>query len=290
MRVAIHGRKFNETALPYVSQVFEELNKKHIDWQISESFCKIVKESGLAIDCNHVFKAKDQIFDADLVLSLGGDGTFLETLSYVGSRELPIMGINFGRLGFLATTNPADVQSSLNEVLDGEFVVDQRTLLSTDIKGFKGANFALNEIAITKTDTSSMIVIHAYVDGQFLNSYWADGLMVSTPTGSTGYSLSCGGPVVLPHSANFIITPICPHNLFVRPMIISDAATVELQVESRSKNYLVALDARARVENESETKISIKKEAFNAHLVQVKNDNFLNTLRTKLNWGIDARN
>ncbi len=155
----------------------------------------------------------------------------------------------------------------------------------------EGTNFALNEIAISKTDTSSMIVIHAYINGEFLNTYWADGLMVATATGSTGYSLSCGGPLVMPHSANFIITPICPHNLFVRPMIVSDDSVISFKVESRSNNFLVSMDSRAKIiGSEEEATITVKKEGFKAKMVKMEGDDFLNTLRGKLKWGIDARN
>jgi NAD+ kinase len=292
MKIAIHGRKFSEAAKPYVQQVFDTLLAKNAAIQLSDSFCGILKEANIDYNCDRFYSKNAEIFDADLVLSLGGDGTFLETLSHVAAREIPMMGINFGRLGFLATTDPKNVESAITSIVEGKFTIDERMLIQAEAEneGFDTLNFALNEIAITKTDTSSMIVIHTFIDGEFLNSYWADGLMVSTPTGSTGYSLSCGGPVVLPHSANFIITPICPHNLFVRPMIVSDQSTVTLRVESRSKNYLVALDARAKVISEEQQFIKITKGNFKAKLVKTQGDNFLNTLRTKLNWGIDARN
>jgi NAD+ kinase len=292
MKIAIHGRKFSEAAKPYVQQVFDTLLAKNAAIQLSDSFSSILKEANIDCHCDRFYSKNAEIFDADLVLSLGGDGTFLETLSHVAAREIPMMGINFGRLGFLATTDPQNVESAITSIVEGKFTIDERMLIQAEAEneGFDTLNFALNEIAITKTDTSSMIVIHTFIDGEFLNSYWADGLMVSTPTGSTGYSLSCGGPVVLPHSANFIITPICPHNLFVRPMIVSDQSTVTLRVESRSKNYLVALDARAKVISEEQQFIKITKGNFKAKLVKTQGDNFLNTLRTKLNWGIDARN
>lgn len=292
MKIAIHGRKFNESAKPYVQEVFDSLKQQHVDIQVSDSFCGVLSEAGVGFECQQQYSGHEDLFEADLVMSLGGDGTFLETLSHVANREIPMMGINFGRLGFLATTNPKDVQDAITRLINGRFSIDERTLLEVNAEKtiFNDIDFALNEIAITKTDTSSMIVIHTYIDGEFLNSYWADGLMVSTPTGSTGYSLSCGGPVVLPHSANFIITPICPHNLFVRPMIISDESVVSLKVESRSKNYLVALDARAKVFNDDSETITIKKGSFKAKLVKMEGEKFLTTLRTKLNWGIDARN
>lgn len=207
------------------------------------------------------------------------------------SRQIPILGINTGRLGFLATVSPIMVQDSLEALFEGKFQIEDRTLVSllSDTDLFEEYNFALNDFTITKTDTSSMVTIHAYLDGEFLNSYWADGLIVSTPTGSTGYSLSCGGPVVLPANNVFIITPISPHNLNVRPMIIPDGSQLSFRVESRSSNFLVSLDSRFRIVDETVT-LTVKKEVFKARLIKLNQDNFVETLRTKLHWGLDARN
>ena len=189
--------------------------------------------------------SKDQF---DCLLSLGGDGTFLETLTYVGDHEIPIMGINTGRLGFLAPISKDHISSSLNQLFSGDFELDSRSLvaLSCEQQLFE-KNYALNEFAIMRKDTSSMIAITCYVDDAYLTSYWADGLMVATPTGSTGYSLSCGGPIIMPHSGNFIITPVSPHNLSVRPLVLSDNSMLRFEVESRNTNYLVSLDSRSTV-------------------------------------------
>jgi NAD+ kinase len=293
MKFAIHGREFKPESLPYVQEVFDQIISHKFNFQISSSFYKIAKESGVKFSCDAIYHTSNQLFDADVVLSLGGDGTFLETLSHVGAKELPILGINFGRLGFLASIQPQSIQDTFKKLIQHQYTVDERTMVhaNSEIELFeKGTNFALNEIAISKTDTSSMIIIHAYINGEFLNSYWADGLMVSTSTGSTGYNLSCGGPLVMPHSDNFIITPICPHNLFVRPMVVGCDSLISLKVESRSNNYLVSMDSRAKIIGNVESEINIRREDFKAKLVSIEGEGFLNTLRDKLSWGKDVRN
>eukprot|EP01136_Pigoraptor_vietnamica_P034227 Opistho-1_new@97937 len=294
MKIAIHGRKFSVESVPYIQQVFDELKQHKVEVQVSEAFKRILLQSGIRLDTKAVYSTPDEIFDADFAFSLGGDGTFLETLAHVGKREIPILGFNFGRLGFLAAISPEKIQRTVYQLINGYYTVDERTMISaaSETELFEeGTNFALNEIAISKTDTSSMIVVHAYINGEFLNTYWADGLMVATATGSTGYSLSCGGPLVMPHSANFIITPICPHNLFVRPMIVSDDSVISFKVESRSNNFLVSMDSRAKIiGSDEEATITVKKEDFKAKMVRMEGDDFLSTLRGKLKWGIDARN
>jgi NAD+ kinase len=292
MNIAVHGREFKAEDKPLVQQVFDELSINQINVQVSDSFKKILVEAEINTHSDKIisFKKPDSI---DVVLSLGGDGTFLETVSKVAASEKPILGVNFGRLGFLTSIQPDEIKPSIHKLLNKQYTLDERNMLHADseIELFEsGTNFALNEIAISKTDTSSMIIIHAYINGEFLNSYWADGLMVATATGSTGYSLSCGGPLVMPHSENFIITPICPHNLFVRPMIVSKSSVITLKVESRSNNYLVSMDSRAKVIGDVETEITIREESFKAKMITLEGSNFLNTLRAKLGWGRDVRN
>ncbi|MCH8317517.1 MAG: NAD kinase [Bacteroidetes bacterium] len=233
----------------------------------------------------------NDIFEADFVFSIGGDGTLLETVTHIGRKEYPILGINSGRLGFLAITPCEIATTAIKSIFDGDYNVDERTLirLESEENIFEGLNFGLNEFAILKSDTSSMIVVHTYLDGDYLNSYWADGLIVSTPTGSTGYSLSCGGPIVFPHTSNFTISPVSPHNLNVRPIVVSDSSVISFEIEGRSKNFLVSLDSRSKTVDTS-IKLAVKKEDFKAKLVKVGNENFLNTLRNKLNWGLDIRN
>jgi NAD+ kinase len=291
MKIAIHGRNFREEARPYVQELFRILAEKKADLQLSEQFGSFLQRNG--VDTNQIkrFSHQRHIFDADFMISIGGDGTLLETVSYVGPRQTPILGINTGRLGFLATTSPQQAREAVNSLYNNYFVLEERSLihLETDRELFDGNNFGLNEFTITKRDTASMIVVHTYIDGEYLNSYWADGLIVATPTGSTGYSLSCGGPVVLPQSGNFIISPVSPHNLNVRPLVVSDNSVISFEIQGRSKNYLVSLDSRSRVVDAG-IQLAVRKESFKARLVQLDGANFLQTLRNKLNWGLDVRN
>lgn len=291
MRIAIHGRNFREEFRHFVEEMFEELEKRSVEIQISRAFNDFIQQSGLKGPKAQVYSGKDTIFDADILISLGGDGTLLESITHVGEKEIPILGVNTGRLGFLATTSPAEIKNTIDNIWKGYYKIDERSLVrvESDQDIFEGLNFGLNEFTITKRDTSSMIVVHTYINGEYLNSYWADGLIVSTPTGSTGYCLSCGGPVVMPHSNNFIIAPVSPHNLNVRPLVVSDSSVISFGIEGRSKNFLVSLDSRSRVIDAS-AQIAVKKERFNARLIKMHEDNFLNTLRKKLSWGLDVRN
>ncbi len=293
MKFAIHGRPFKQESIREIQEIFAELDINDISYQISETFCHLLSEQGIEHDKSQTFKEKEELNNIDVALSLGGDGAFLETLGMVAHRETPVLGINFGRLGFLTDIAPKNIKETLQKILNKEYTIDERIMLRIDANQpffDKEMDFALNEVAISKTDTSSMIVIHAYIDGEFLNSYWADGLMVATPTGSTGYNLSCGGPLVMPISNDFIITPICPHNLFVRPIIVSSTSKVTLKVESRSNNYLVSMDSRARIVGDEMGEITISLEKFKAKMLKVDGMSFLSTLRNKLKWGEDIRN
>lgn len=227
----------------------------------------------------------------DFVISVGGDGTLLDTVSLVGEYEVPIVGINTGRMGFLATIAKEDVEKAVQVLFDGDFTIQDRILinLEADQKLFNGVPYGLNEFTIHKRDTSSMIIVHTYIDGEYLNSYWADGLIVATPTGSTGYSLSCGGPLISPSAKNFVITPVSPHNLNVRPMIVSDESEITFSIEGRSKKFLISLDSRSTAVDAS-VKLKVKREKFVARLVKFHDYSFFDTLRKKLNWGFDMRN
>jgi NAD+ kinase len=293
MRFAIHGRVFKTESTPAIQEIFDELKNHGISYLVSNSFNEILKETTIDFDAESTFANSNDLNEIDIALSLGGDGSFLETLGFVADKEIPILGINFGRLGFLTDIQPQNIKKTIKKIASKQYKVDERLMIHADAKSplfDSGMNFALNEIAISKTDTSSMIVIHAYIDGEFLNSYWADGLMVATPTGSTGYNLSCGGPLVMPKSENFIITPICPHNLFVRPIIVSSKSEIKLIVESRSKNFLISMDSRAKIIGDDIGEITVSLEQFKAHLVKIDGVGFLSTLRKKLNWGEDIRN
>jgi NAD+ kinase len=291
MKIAIHGRKFIEESIPYIQQVFDELNKRKSDLYISESFNEIINSSIIKSGSKEIYKNIDDLSEIDFLISLGGDGTLLETITHVGPLEIPILGINTGRLGFLATTPKANIKSAIDALFRNFYSYDFRNIiqLESDQDVFGKINYGLNEFAILKKDTSSMIVVHTYIDGEYLNSYWADGLIVSTPTGSTGYSISCGGPVVLPQSNNFIITPVSPHNLNVRPMVVSDTSIISFEIEGRSKNFLVSLDSRSCTVDDS-IQMAVRKGDFRVKLVKLNGYNYLDTLRQKLNWGLDIRN
>ena len=291
MKIAILGKPFKEEILPFMQGLFDELASRNTEIIIVEYF-KTYLENRLKLPENvGSFSRGDDLKGVNYVFSIGGDGTLLDTVTYVGARQIPILGINTGRLGFLATLAYDKVPLALDALFKGHFVIDERSLIraDSDAELFDGINFGLNEFTISKTDTSSMIVVHTYIDGEYLNSYWADGLVVATPTGSTGYSLSCGGPVVMPQTNNFVISPVCPHNLNVRPLVVPDKCVISFAVEGRSNNFLVSLDSRSKIV-ETGVQLAVRRENFNARLVKINQVNFLSTLRTKLNWGLDKRN
>jgi len=291
MKIAVHGKNFPNDRVPVLQEVFTELKKNNAKLFVSEDYDKKLGKAKIDRGEYQVFREGSEIADVDFVISLGGDGTLLETITFVGSRETPILGINTGRLGFLASTPKEKVREAIKALYNNHFKIDKRNLLSleSDQNLFGNLNFALNEFTILKKDTSSMIRVKTFIDGDFLNSYWSDGLIVATPTGSTGYSLSCGGPIILPQSANFIITPVSPHNLNVRPLIVSDNSILSFEIEGRGKNFLVSLDSRSQTIDAS-VQLAVKRESFRVSLVNLNDYNFLDTLRNKLNWGLDMRN
>lgn len=291
MNIAIHGRPFNDDTLPYIQDMFTHLEKVNVKLQLYSLFKVFLEKKGVKLPKHTTFSSHTELMEADFILSIGGDGTLLETVTFSGAREIPVLGINTGRLGFLATTAREKTKEAIDDLINGTYKLDERTLIKlvSDKDLFNGLNFALNEFAILKRDSSSMIVVHTFIDGEYLNSYWADGLIISTPTGSTGYSLSVGGPIVLPQSNNFIIAPVSPHNLNVRPLIVTDNSVISFEIEGRSSNFLVSLDSRSRTVP-ANAKLSVKKEDFKAKIVELKGYNFLQTLRSKLNWGLDLRN
>lgn len=292
MKVAIHGRKVNESSFPYIAILLQELNAKNTEIFLSSPLQNLLRDTSLELQNCHTYDEKEGVPDVNFTISIGGDGTLLETVTQVGIKETPILGVNTGRLGFLATVSQDSIKEAVQALYQQQYSYEYRSLveLEGDIKLHDSLNFALNEITVIKKDTSSMIVVHTYVDEQYLNSYWADGLIIATPTGSTGYSLSCGGPVVSPQSSNLIITPISPHNLTVRPLVISDESTVTVEVESRSENFLLSLDSRSYNIVQDSNKIKVRKSTFKVKLLKFEGYSFLNTLRQKLNWGLDVRN
>ena len=292
MIIAIHGKNFSESARPFIQQMFDEFALRNVELALSSEFHNFLTTTDIYFPNTHIFSGSENLPNCRLFISLGGDGTLLETVALIGPRQIPVIGINVGRLGFLATVAPERIKEMIEAVETGKYRIEERSLLEVEANNqslFGGINFALNDFAITKTDSSSMITVHSYFNGDFLNSYWADGLIVSTPTGSTGYSLSCGGPVLVPSSKNFIVTPISPHNLNVRPLIVEDNAILSFEVQSRSNNFLLSLDSRSQILDVS-SRLVVRKAGFAARLVKLTDDNFFNTLRSKLSWGLDMRN
>lgn len=290
MRVAVHGKEFNRAAAPFIAHVFDVMSRYKIELSISEKFGYYLNKAGIKGKFK-TYSPTKELKNIQLFVSIGGDGTLLESITHIGRSEIPVLGINTGRLGFLATISKEETERSLQNLFDGAYTLDQRALLrlETEKDIFGPLNFALNDFTVVKKDSSAMITIHTYIDGEFLNSYWADGIIVSTPTGSTGYSLSCGGPLIFPRSGNFVITPVSPHNLTVRPIVVSDQSEITFEVEGRSKRFLVSLDSRM-ASVEPSVKLKVAKADFNVNLVQLDGTHYFKTLRQKLNWGLDIRN
>ena len=291
MTIAIFGSPYPEHFSKYIQHLIKKLETEYINLIVEEEF-SIFLENNIRFNKRiSTFNSYETLKNkADFLLSIGGDGTLLKAVTYVRESEIPIMGINTGRLGFISSISADQIDDAITDILKGNYKINERTLLdlTSDKNLFKEKNFALNEVAVSKKDTSSMIRIDAYVDDEFLNTYWADGLVVSTPTGSTGYSLSCGGPIIMPGTNNIIITPNAPHNLNVRPIVIDDNSVVKLKVEDRDQLALVSLDSRSRA-FDSETELIIKKADFKVRLVQPQNNSLIKTIRHKLMWGLDKR-
>jgi NAD+ kinase len=291
MKIGIHGKEFNRQLVPMMEKIFLCLEQHKADLYISTKFEKFLKASVFKKFTWKTYKPGESLKKLNLFLSIGGDGTLLDSVTHIGNCETPILGINTGRLGFLATINKEDVESALTKVFKGTYTLDKRSVLrlESNKKLFGKLNFALNDFTLVKKDSSSMITVHTYIDGELLNSYWADGIIVSTPTGSTGYALSCGGPLVFPRSGNFVITPVSPHNLTVRPIVVSDSAEISFEVEGRSKKFLISLDSRIAVVDNT-IKLKVLKEDFKVNLILLEGQHYFKTLRQKLNWGLDIRN
>jgi len=293
MRAAIFGKKFNEDFKSSLSNFFDILKKYRTELMIYEPYYQFIQKNCTHIPVIHSTFVNPFTEDnlPDIMFSIGGDGTFLDAVSYVREKEIPIVGINSGRLGFLANISKEEIPFALKAVFEKKFKIEERTLLEvkTDKKYFKEFNFALNEVTVLKRDSGSMITIKVYVNGEFLNTYWADGLILATPTGSTAYSLSLGGPIVVPGSSNFIITPIAPHNLTVRPIVIPDNYDITIKVSGRAENYLLSIDSRSAVV-EKDTKICINAAKFKIKTVRIEGNTFFNNIHDKLMWGFDRRN
>lgn len=292
MRIALHSKQITAATLPLVKGLLQALAQRKAHIFVSPSFGALLRELHEAAPAVHAFAPGDDLSDLDLLISLGGDGTLLEAVNYVGPAAIPILGMNTGRMGFLATVACDEALTALQCFWQGAYELDKRTLLQLSVQqngGESWTDFALNEVALLRRDSSSMITVQACINDDLRTTYWADGLIVATPTGSTGYSLSCGGPIALPLSHNLIVTPVSPHNLSVRPLVVPDSATLSFRVASRTKKFLVALDGRSQATDTS-TDLTIRRAPFRAHLVKVDANNIFDVLRQKLHWGLDVRN
>ena len=292
MKIGLYGKLISNDNVPFVSALVRQLK--------SELQSEVFIHENLKDIPDIYDSVKDQLFNSntniaeciDLLVSFGGDGTLLDTVTMIKSSNVPILGINAGRLGFLANTTQEDINSAVNAIKENNIRLDERTLLevsnSKDLLG-DTCNFALNEITVHKKDSSSMLMVNSYVNEEFLNTYWADGLIIATPTGSTAYSLSCGGPILNPGSENFVITPIAPHNLNLRPMVVGDHVSIELKAQSREGQFFLSIDSRSFVVD-NEHPIILNKSDFTIKLVELPDQNFFKTIRNKLFWGKDSRN
>jgi NAD+ kinase len=292
LKVAIYSRVLDSTQQQYVQQFFDELEREKIQPVIFKDYYEKVTPYLSFPSNTQTFSHHTELTgDFDFLISLGGDGTLLDSVTLVRDKSLPVVGINFGRLGFLASIGRDELVDAVKALARRSYIIDRRSLIHLDsnIPLFNDVPYALNEFAIHKRDISPMIKIHTYINGELLNTYWADGLILSTPTGSTGYSLSVGGPVVFPETGSFVLTPIAPHNLNVRPIVIPDNTIVSFEVESRADEIICALDAR-REWVDKNVLLAVRKENFSIHLVRLNENNFLQTLRNKLSWGLDKRN
>lgn len=291
MKIAIYGQRLEDNYLSFIQVLFQDLLNKGVDVVVSEIFYKDLSERIELDNRLKIFKDHLDMDGVNYLFSIGGDGTLLKTITYVRDSNIPIFGINTGRLGFLTSIATEEIEFAIDAILAGDFDLDRRTLLSLETENnlFGEVNYALNEITLQKKDTSSMITIQVYLNGEFLNSYWADGIIISTPTGSTAYSLSCNGPIILPGSGNIIINPIAPHNLNVRPVVVPDDTELTLKIKGRTDNFLVALDSRSLTVPLS-MELKITKPSHQINILRLKNHSFLKTLRSKLIWGHDKRN
>jgi len=292
MRIAVYGRPFNDEAVvPFIQQVFNSLSQHQVEIYVHQQLNEYLTGKINTVQYN-VLKNDDQIKGfIDVFITLGGDGTLLDMVALIRDSGVPVIGINFGRLGFLASVNKTDIAAAIHAVVNKEFTFDSRGLLSveSDQNILGNSNFALNDITIHKRDDSAMITVNMFLDGEFLNSYWGDGIIIATSTGSTAYSLSCGGPIIFPQSNGIVITPVAPHNLNVRPIILPDTSVLSFEVESRSTNYLLSCDSKT-VLIDKPIKFHVRKANFQLNLIRLSNESYLSTLRNKLLWGLDARN
>ena len=292
MRIALFGKDFNDDQLGYFRILVEALESRGCDLLIWKPFHEFLKNKiSFRQEVKFFNDYQDLRGEADLLFSVGGDGTMLHSVRLVRDSGIPIAGINLGRMGFLSSIPRSEIISAVDDILGNRYNIVKRTLISLHSPKniFSDFNFAFNELSINKKENSSLVVVHVWVNDRLLHSYWADGLIIATPTGSTAYSLSCGGPILTPDSSNFVITPIAPHNLSVRPVVIPDNSLIRIRVDSRDHQALVGLDSQSAVIT-PDIELVVGKAEFEINLVQRQNENFFSTIRAKLNWGSDIRN
>lgn len=289
MRIALLGNVFQTKKNAYIKRVLKKLAELQADVCIEEGFADFLNRE-LSVSLNDMDTFKMPQLKADLVISMGGDGTFLTSAAQVGARGIPILGINTGRLGFLADVSPEDIENALDAVFDGRYTIEQRAVIAMTLDGetYHGYPYALNEVAILKHDNSSLIEIDTHINGALLTNYMSDGLIISTPTGSTGYSLSVGGPIIVPRSGTFCLSPVASHSLSTRPVIVCDDVVITLRVRSRSHNFLIAVDGRSESISENTT-ITLRRAPYAIGVMKVMHQNFFDTLRDKMMWGADQR-
>jgi NAD+ kinase len=294
MKVAIYGQYYQNSTEPIIKDIFTFLIKNNVEMIIESHFLKILFEKNLIEKEYPTFDSYTELNSSfDMLISIGGDGTILRAATLVRDSGVPILGINAGRLGFLATVQKDNIDKFMQFIIDKKYSVSKRTLLSLtcspDNEAIQDINFALNEISVSRKETTSMITIDTYLNDEYLNSYWADGLIIATPTGTTGYSLSCGGPILTPDVKSIVLTPIAPHNLNARPLVVPDETEIRLKVSGRDDHYMVSLDSRI-ISVKNETILLIKKSPFEINMVEIPEKTFFKTLRNKLFWGEDRRN
>lgn len=289
LSIALFGNIFQVEKNKYAKAVLQSLVERGADIHIDAPFGRFMKESW-DIDISGFRLITDSCFSADMAISLGGDGTFLSTATRIGDKNIPILGINTGRLGFLADASPDFINDAVDALYDGNFVVEPRSVISVTREDgdFAGYPFALNEVAVLKHDNSSLINIKTCINGELLTNYMADGLIVCTPTGSTGYSLSVGGPIIVPNSHTFCLSAVAPHSLSTRPVVVCDDVVITLEVESRSHNFMISIDGRSE-SLPDKTIITLRRAPYSVGVIKIKHKHFFDTLRDKMMWGADQR-
>jgi NAD+ kinase len=290
LKIALYGKRFEEEQTFGIEKMIDAMVRRGISFSVHEKFYLFLSSRVSLPATTGIIKTHEDLRGTNFLLSVGGDGTILETATMIRDSKIPVVGINTGRLGFLSSVNLENVDAAIEALVNEDFTIDRRSLLHVNSasQGFGEFPYALNEVTLLNRSRNTMITVHAYVNDQFMSTYWADGLIVATPTGSTAYSLSCGGPIVMPGSNNVILTPIAPHNLNVRPFVISDSSKVSLRAEGRDPNFVLTLDSRSYpVDNE--TIIDIVRAPFDFCLVSFTGHSFFNLIRQKMGWGIDVR-